>query len=70
VDHGVDRCARGDARRASARSILQTFALAFPANLLEAATTYNSKIGLQGNLQRMLDRSPTARVHLARRRGP
>ena len=51
-------CARGDARRASARSILQTFALAFPADLLQPATTFNSKIGLQGNLQRMLDRSP------------
>src|SRR6185503_7599945 len=47
-------CTRGDARRTSARSILQTFALAFPANLLEGPTTYNSKIGLQGNLQRML----------------
>ncbi len=57
-------CARADALRTSARSILQTFALAFPANLLEGATTYNSKIGLQGNLQRMLDRSPTAQVHL------
>ena len=57
-------CARGDARRTSARSILQTFALAFPANVLEGATTYNSKIGLQGNLQRMLNRSPAARVHL------
>ena len=56
-------CGRDDARRASARSILQTFALAFPANVLEPATTYNSKIGLQGNLQRMLDRSPSARVH-------
>ena len=58
-------CSRGDAQRASARSILQTFALAFPANLAEAATTFNSKIGLQGNLQRMLDRSPTVRVHLS-----
>lgn len=57
-------CARGDARRTSARSILQTFALAFPADLLEGATTYNSKIGLQGNLQRMLDRSPSVQVHL------
>ena len=57
-------CARDDARRTSARSILQTFALAFPANVLEGATTYTSKIGLQGNLQRMLDRSPTVRVHL------
>ena len=56
-------CARSDARRASARSILQTFALAFPADLLEPATTYTSKLGLQGNLQRMLRRSPTARVH-------
>src|SRR4051812_4698630 len=57
-------CARSDAQRTSARSILQTFALAFPADVLEGATTYNSKIGLQGNLQRMLDRSPTVRVHL------
>ena len=57
-------CARGEARRTSARSILQTFALAFPANLLETPTTFNSKIGLQGNLQRMLDRSPAAHVHL------
>ena len=57
-------CAREDARRASARSILQTFALAFPANLIESATTYNSRIGLQGNLQRMLNRSPAVQVHL------
>ncbi len=69
-------CARGDARRASARSILQTFALAFPANVVEGATTYTSKVGLQGNLQRMLDRSPAVRVHvgtparaLSRKRG-
>jgi predicted NAD/FAD-binding protein len=60
-------CTRADARRTSARSILQTFALAFPANLLETPTTFNSKIGLQGNLQRMLDRTPRARVH---RRAP
>ena len=58
-------CPRAHAQRASARSILQTFALAFPANPLDGATTYNSKIGLQGNLQRLLDRSPTARVHLS-----
>ena len=57
-------CARSDARRASARSILQTFALAFPADLLEPATTYTSKLGMQGNLRRMLRRSPTARVHV------
>jgi predicted NAD/FAD-binding protein len=56
---------RADALRASARSILQTFALSFPANIVEGATTYNSTIGLQGNLQRMLDRSPTVRVHLS-----
>jgi uncharacterized protein len=58
-------CARREAQRASARSILQTFALAFPADVLQGATTYNSKIGLQGNLQRMLDRSPSVRVHLS-----
>jgi predicted NAD/FAD-binding protein len=58
-------CARGDAGRTSARSILQTFALTFPANIVEGATTYNSKIGLQGNLRRMLDRSPIAHVHLS-----
>jgi predicted NAD/FAD-binding protein len=58
-------CARDDARRTSARSILQTFALAFPANVADPATTYTSKIGLQGNLQRMLDRSPGVRVHVS-----
>ena len=69
-------CTRDDARRTSARSILQTFALAFPANVLEGATTYNSKIGLQGNLERMLHHSPSAEVHvcsparsLSRKRG-
>ena len=54
---------RTDALQASARSILQTFALAFPADVAQAATTFNSTIGLQGNLQRMLDRAPTAGVH-------
>jgi uncharacterized protein len=57
--------ARADALRASARSILQTFALEFSANIVQGATTYNSKIGLQGNLQRVLDRSPSVRVHLS-----
>jgi predicted NAD/FAD-binding protein len=47
----------------SARSILQTFALAFPADLARGATTYTSAIGLQGNLQRLLERSPAVRVH-------
>ena len=56
---------RADALRASARSILQTFALSFPANIVQGATTYNSTIGLQGNLQRLLDRSPRVRVHLS-----
>ncbi len=56
---------RTDARRASARSILQTFALAFPADIAQGATTYNSTIGLQGNLQRLLDRSQAVRLHLS-----
>jgi predicted NAD/FAD-binding protein len=56
-------CGRADALRASARSILQTFALAFPADVTQAATTFNSTIGLQGNLQRMLNRTDAARVH-------
>jgi predicted NAD/FAD-binding protein len=56
-------CSRADALQASARSILQTFALAFPADVTQGASTFNSRIGLQGNLQRMLNRTPTARVH-------
>jgi predicted NAD/FAD-binding protein len=55
-------CARQDAERVSARSILQTFALAFPENPAAGASTYNSRIGLQGNLRRMLDRVPGAQV--------
>jgi predicted NAD/FAD-binding protein len=55
---------RADAVRSSARSILQTFSLAFPANLLEGGKTFNSTIGLQGNLQTCLDRSPGTRVHV------
>jgi predicted NAD/FAD-binding protein len=55
---------RASALRSSARSILQTFALAFPANIFDGASTFNSKIGLQGNLQRLLDRSTEVRVHL------
>jgi predicted NAD/FAD-binding protein len=57
-------CSRSAARTTSARSILQTFALSFPADIVRGATTYTSKIGLQGNLQRLLDRAPTTRVHL------
>jgi predicted NAD/FAD-binding protein len=56
-------CSHAEAQRVSARSILQTFALAFPADPAAGAKTYNSKIGLQGNLQNMLDRVPVARVH-------
>ncbi len=56
-------CSRADALTASARSILQTFALAFPADVTQGATTFNSTIGLQGNLQRMLNRSHATRVH-------
>ena len=58
-------CSRAAALRASARSILQTFALSFPADIVQGATTYNSTIGLQGNLQRLLDRSPRVRVRLS-----
>ena len=57
-------CSPAQAPGTSARAILQTFALAFPADLAVSATTFNSKIGLQGNLQRLLDRSPAARVHV------
>ncbi len=55
---------RSDALRASARSILQTFALEFPADIIKGATTYNSTIGLQGNLQRLLGRTSKVRLHL------
>jgi predicted NAD/FAD-binding protein len=58
-------CSRAQALRASARSILQTFALQFPADLAQGATTYTSRIGLGGNLQRMLDRSPGVRVRVS-----
>jgi predicted NAD/FAD-binding protein len=57
-------CTRAAARGTSARAILQTFALSFPADIVRGATTYNSRIGLQGNLQRLLDRAPGVRVHL------
>jgi uncharacterized protein len=53
-----------NAKRSSARSILQTFALAFPANIFQGASTFNSKLGLEGNLKRMLDRSPGTQVHV------
>lgn len=53
-----------DAKRSSARSILQTFALAFPANIFEGASTYNSRLGLGGNLDRMLEATPVAQLHV------
>ena len=56
-------CSADDAARTSARSILQTFALAFPEDPTSGALTYTSRIGLQGNLKRMLDRVPSAKLH-------
>lgn len=53
-----------NAQRSSARSILQTFALAFPANPFDGASTFNSKIGLEGNLQALLARSPRTLVQV------
>ena len=55
---------RQNAVRSSARAILQTFALAFPANIFEGASTYNSRVGLGGNLDRLLARAASARVQL------
>jgi predicted NAD/FAD-binding protein len=55
---------RAEAMLSSARAILQTFALAFPADLGRPATTLTSRIGLQGNLQRLLDSGPEVEVHL------
>jgi predicted NAD/FAD-binding protein len=52
-----------DTARSSARSILQTFALAFPANLVGGATTYNSEVGLDGNLAAVLELNPGAKLH-------
>lgn len=48
-------CSAADAARVSARSILQTFALSFPEDPTAGASTFNSRIGLQGNLQRLLE---------------
>lgn len=46
---------REKAMRASARAILQTFALSFPDNFLKSASTFNSKVGLDGHLLRMME---------------
>jgi predicted NAD/FAD-binding protein len=55
---------RANAVRSSARSILQTFALAFPADILAGASTFNSKIGLGGNLDRLLARASGAHTEV------
>jgi predicted NAD/FAD-binding protein len=57
-------CSHADAQHVSARSILSTFALAFPADPAGGAMTYTSRIGLQGNLRQILRHAPAARVHL------
>ncbi len=57
-------CNVEQARQASARSILQTFALAYPENLCAGATTMNSKIGLGGNLQIVLSQCENTNVWL------
>jgi predicted NAD/FAD-binding protein/uncharacterized protein YeaO (DUF488 family) len=54
---------RASAARTSARSILMTFALAFPTNVFAGAKTYNSKIGLGGNLLELAKRAPGTRFH-------
>ena len=56
-------CPRAEAARVSARSILQTFALAFPEDPAAGAKTYTSRIGLQGNLRHVLREAPGVRVH-------
>ncbi|VUD40496.1 hypothetical protein TDB9533_00264 [Thalassocella blandensis] len=55
-------CNVAQAKKASARSILQTFALAYPQNLCAGATTMNSNIGLGGNLQVILDQCENVNV--------
>jgi predicted NAD/FAD-binding protein len=55
-------CTRANASRVSARSILQTFALAFENT--SGSTTMNSKLGTGGNLHRLLDRIVGTKVHL------
>jgi predicted NAD/FAD-binding protein len=39
-------------------------ALSFPADVAQGATTFNSRLGLQGNLERMRQRSAKVRVHV------
>jgi predicted NAD/FAD-binding protein len=53
-----------NAKRSSARSILQTFALAFPSNILQPASTCNSTIGLGGFIDHLAAMSPGLKVHV------
>lgn len=55
-------CSYEEAAEASARSILQTFAMAFPSNLLKGATTFNSRVGLQGYVEILASMSPHCRI--------
>jgi uncharacterized protein len=56
-------CTRANAAQVSARSILQTFALAFENT--SGSTTMNSRLGTGGNLHRLLGRTPSTKVHLS-----
>jgi uncharacterized protein len=58
----MDLCIEYHAARVSARSILQTFVLAFENT--SGSTTMNSKLGTGGNLHHLLDRSTSTKVHL------
>ena len=57
-------CTIADAKRTSARSILQAFALTYPENLCDGATTLNSSIGLGGNLQHLMTQCQNTRLWL------
>lgn len=48
----------------SARSVLQLVALAFPSSIFKGATTFNSNIGLQGILMKLVDQFEDVNVHL------
>lgn len=48
----------------SARSVLQLVALAFPSSIFKGATTFNSNIGLQGILMKLVDQFDDVNVHL------
>lgn len=56
-----------NARRSSARSILQTVALAFPRNVMKGAETWNFTIGLEGPITRMLESCRNATLYLSTR---